>query len=467
MILAALFKTSDIIAAPLCFTILLMIFSVIIKKYKDDDFRKLLLKAFYFKMAFALIYTLLNTFYYRSGDSDMYYQATKALNRAVLDDSDNFMKIYLTKMINVKTDLVAYFIYLETQYPIFEAMHDPGNFMVPKLGLPFSLIFNQSYLCIGMGFSFFALGGAIRMYKFLTYYFPVYKKEIALATLFLPSVAIWSSGLIKDPICFGAVGYLLYGVFNVVIRKKNIIWSLAWITLSIFLLYFIKVYILLAISPAIILWLFVIFNKRVTNVVLRRILNVITFSAGVLVAFLLLNYATSDESLRAYSFDNISETSAESRALYEDFGEKYEGSYYSIRTTNPILIFLNGIGATFFRPFIWEVNSITALLSALESLFFLYITLTLIYRRGLVNFFRKIFADPVLMLCFIFSIVFAAAVGSTALNFGSLSRYKIPCLPFYLSMVLILYRQEKLAYPRWFNKLLGYRVSNRLRKTAF
>src|SRR5688500_12058137 len=109
MILAALFMTSDIIASPLCFTIFLMIFSVFIKKYKDDDFRKLLLKAFYFKMAFALIYTLLNTFYYRSGDSDMYYQATKALHRAVLDDSDNFMKIYLTKMINVKTDLVAYF----------------------------------------------------------------------------------------------------------------------------------------------------------------------------------------------------------------------------------------------------------------------------------------------------------------------------------------------------------------------
>lgn len=428
------------------------------------------MKAFYFKMLFALIYTLLNTFYYRSGDSEMYYQATQALHKAVMDDSDNFIKIAMTKMINVKTELMNYFIYIDSPYPIFEAMHEPGNFMVPKAALPFSLLFNNSYLCIAMCFSFFALGGAIRMYKFFIYYFPDFKKEIAFATLFLPSVAIWSSGLIKDPICFGSVGYVLYGMFNIFVRKKNYIGSIIWIIVGSFLLYFIKVYILLALAPAIILWLFVVFNKVVENKVLRRILTFMTFTIGAVTAIFLLNYATSDESLKAFSFDNITETSEQSRKLYEGFNEAGagEGSYYSIQSTNPFLIFLNGISATFFRPFIWEVNSITALFSSLESLFFLYITITLMYRRGLINFFRKIFGDPVLMMCFIFAIVFAAAVGSTALNFGSLSRYKIPCLPFYLTMVLVLYRQAGLKYPAWFNKLLGYHVTHkRFQKTAF
>ncbi|HEX2627488.1 MAG TPA: hypothetical protein VHM26_00700, partial [Chitinophagaceae bacterium] len=57
---------------------------------------------------------------------------------------------------------------------------------------------------------------------------------------------------------------------------------------------------------------------------------------------------------------------------------------------------------------------------------------------------------------FVFSIIFAAAIGSTALNFGSLSRYKIPCLPFYLIMIFVLFREGGLLYPSWFRKFLGY-----------
>ena len=465
--LALLLRPGDIIAAPVCFLILLMLISIIIKKYKDDEYKRLIVKAFYFKMSFALIYTLISSFYYRTGDTHMYYEATQALHRAVMDDSDNFLKIYFTKVINVKTSLMNYFIYLDSEYPIFEAMHEAGNFAVPKFALPVALLFNQSYLCIAMFFSFFALGGAIRMYKFFFYYFPDYKREIAFAVLFLPSVAMWSSGLIKDPICFGCVGYVLYGVFNIAIRRKKIFGSVIWVAIGSILLLTVKPYILLALTPSVILWLFVVFNETIENVVLRRIFTFLTFTLGGIVAIVLLNYATSDESLKSYSFDNIAETSAQSREMYEEFGAQYQGSYYSIKTTNPVLIVLNGIGATFFRPFLWEVNGITALFSSLESLFFLYITITLIYLRGLVNFFRKIFANPVLMMCLIFSMVFAAAVGSTALNFGSLSRYKIPCLPFYLTMVLVLFRQADLKYPAWFARLLGYKLTHKpIQKTA-
>lgn len=100
-------------------------------------------------------------------------------------------------------------------------------------------------------------------------------------------------------------------------------------------------------------------------------------------------------------------------------------------------------------------------MSSLESLFFLYLTLRYIFKKGLMPFFRNIFRQPVLFLCLIFSVIFAAAVGSTALNFGSLSRYKIPCLPFYLMMVMVVYRQANLSYPAWLKKVLGYNSLNR------
>lgn len=458
ILLDALFKPNDAFAGPICLVILLMIFSVIVRKYRDDKIKRLFLQAFYFKMFCTIVYTFVNSYYYRGGDSEMYYHCTQYLHNAVSDDSRNFIKIYMTKMINVKTELMNYFVYTNSPYPVFEAMHDPGNFMVPKLALPAAIVFNNSYVAIAAIFSFFALGGAIRLFKFFYHYFPEYYREIALATLFIPSVGFWSAALLKDPVCFGAVGYIVYGVFSIFIRRKKIVSSIIWIGISSVLLFYIKVYILLAITPALVLWLFREVNKVVENKTLRSIMGVLTFGVGAVLAVVLVNYVTSDESLKAFRLEAIIETSAQNRSLYEGFEEKYEGSYFRIGTTNPVLLILNGIAATLYRPFLWEANSATALLSALESLFFLFITLSFMFKKGVRTFFKNIFSQPVLLLCFIFSIVFAAAVGSTALNFGSLSRYKIPCMPFYLIMILILYRKANIKYPNWFRKLLGYKT---------
>jgi len=42
------------------------------------------------------------------------------------------------------------------------------------------------------------------------------------------------------------------------------------------------------------------------------------------------------------------------------------------------------------------------------------------------------------MYCFLFSLIFALFVGATTLNFGTLCRYKIPCMPFFvISLFLI------------------------------
>ncbi len=466
-LLATLFRPVDIFFVPLCFVLLLMAFSVVIRKHKDERIKRLFLQAFYFKMVCAVIFTVLTIYVFGGGDSEMYYECTEALHKAVMDDGGNFWKIYTTKVINAKTPLMNYFIFSESRYPIWEAMHGAGNFMVPKLALPAALVFSNSYTSMAMVFSFFALGGAIRLFKFFYYYFPQYFREIALATLFLPSIAFWSSGLLKDSICFGAVGYLVYAVFNIFIRRRKIISSLAWILVAVVLLFYIKVYILLSIAPAIVLWLFREFNKVVENKTLRNIMAILTFAIGGILAIVLINYVTSDESMRAFRLDALMETSEHSRTLYEGFGSKYEGSYYSIGSSNPVLLVPLGIVATLFRPFLWEANNATALLSALEALFFLYLTVYLMYKKGIGKFFKNIFNQPLMLLCFLFSMVFAAAIGSTALNFGSLSRYKIPCLPFYLFMVLILWQQAGLQYPRWFKKLLGYNtLPPWIRKTA-
>ncbi len=467
ILLGSLFREVDFLAAPICFIILLMIFSLVLVKYKDDRTRTLLLQAFYFKMACALIFTAFSSFYYSGGDSEMYYFSGLHLYDAVMDNPNNFVLIFLTKVINVKTPLMNYFIYDTSIYPIWEAMHGEANFFVAKLGLPFLLIFQKSYLCVAMAFSFFALGGCIRLYKFFTHYFPDFWREIALATLFLPSAVFWSSGMLKDPICFGSVGYLVYAVFNIAIKRRKFISSIAWIAVSIIFLFYIKPYILFALIPGIVLWLFSELNKLINNSTLRNIFTVMTIVVGALSAFYLIQYTTSDESVKSFRIDTIIETSATSRSQYAEFSQTEQGAYFTIGSTNPVMVFLNGIVATFFRPFPWEISSPIVALSVIEAMFFLFISMSVIFKKGIFYFFGKIFSNPVFMLCFVFAFVFAAAVGSTATNFGSLSRYKIPAMPFFLVMILILFRQAGLEYPNWFKKLLGYRIYLLKDKSAF
>jgi hypothetical protein len=100
--------------------------------------------------------------------------------------------------------------------------------------------------------------------------------------------------------------------------------------------------------------------------------------------------------------------------------------------------FPQAVVVTLFRPFIWESKKIIVLLSGLEALLFLYFTIKVIIKRK-TGIFSMVIKDPNLSFCLAFSIIFAFAVGITSYNFGALSRYKIPCLPFYAASLVILY----------------------------
>jgi hypothetical protein len=82
------------------------------------------------------------------------------------------------------------------------------------------------------------------------------------------------------------------------------------------------------------------------------------------------------------------------------------------------------------------------LFSALENTFLFIMFLRVFFKNGL-QFFPRIFGNPVLTLCFVFSIFFSFALGLTTANFGALVRYKIPAIPFFLSMLYILDRPKR------------------------
>lgn len=454
-LLARFFHFTDVLYFPLCFIILFAVIRFKANRQKEKHIRALYYQAFAFRIICVIMFTLITEYYFKGGDTGLYYQATLDLRAALKDNFDFLPDIITTLKLSSSDPLFPYFYYDNYADDItYNYMSSPSNFFIPKLALLPAIIFNNSYICINLIFSFFAFGGAIRLFKTFYHYYPQYWREIAVATLFLPDVCYWCSGLLKDPICFGAIGYFTYGILNIFVKKKKIPVSLIWIVISGFLIFYIKVYILLVLALAIIIWQFAEFNKLIADKTLRRIFAVLSFTIAGLMGYLMINYLTSQEAAQGYRLDKIAERSEDQRRNYGLISEDQRGSYFEINTSNPVALVLNGVSATFYRPFPWEIKSPIMVLSAIEAFIFLFLTLYFIFKRGITKFFTLPFSDPRILMCFIFSFVFAVAVGSTTANFGALSRYKIPCMPFYFLMIMLLYRKSNLNYPKWFTTIL-------------
>jgi hypothetical protein len=454
------FSVNDFFLVPLCLVMMYAIARNRAKACKDENIRKYYFNIFYFKVFCVFAYAIITAYYFGGGDTALYYQGINDLRASLSDDFNHFPYILASSKLDDSNPLSPYFMYDNYAGDItYNYMRAASNFFIPRLGIFPSIIFFNSYLCICLCFMMFALGGAIRLFKTFYYYYPSAKRELALATLFLPSVGFWSAGLLKDTICFGCVGFILYGVLNIFIRKRKFFGSLFVIAVCSYLLYTIKTYIFLVLILALVIWIFAETNRLIKEKTLRQIFAFMTFLIAIGAGYFLVQYFTSDETLKQYQLDNIVSSAENQRYNYKLVAEQTETqtSYYSLgNTSNPALLALNSIGATFFRPFLWEIKSVASVLSAIEALGFLFLTLHLIRKRGIVKPFRLIFKDPRILMCFVFAIIFAVGVGASTANFGTLSRYKIPCMPFYMIMLVLLYRNSGLAYPKWLIRLLGY-----------
>ena len=162
-------------------------------------------RAFYFKIICVFLFTMLTEFYFKGGDTGLYYQATQNLRAAIKADPANLKLALTTPKLTYKSPLFDYFYYDGYVDDLtYNYMFSQANFTPPKLALIPSYIFGNSYLCISMLFGFFALGGAIRLFKTFYHFYPGQYRELAFACLFLPSVCYWSSGLLKIRLLLGA-----------------------------------------------------------------------------------------------------------------------------------------------------------------------------------------------------------------------------------------------------------------------
>lgn len=297
-------------------------------------------------------------------------------------------------------------------------------------------------------FAFFSFLFVWRLYRIITELRPELHREFAIACFALPSVFFWGSGILKDTITFAFLCGFIASSLDIYYFKRSLFKNLIIILLSGFFIFSIKIYILISIVPAIgYLFLFGPISN-IKNKGLRLLATPL-----ILIVFASLSFVgmrSIGESSTRYKLEEVTSTAEETARWIHYVSEKSGGASYSLgdydfSATGVLKKTIPAIWVTLFRPHPWEVKNPVMLLSALESLFFLYLLFLLVKKLSWGHFRKILRHDLLIPFSLIFTLLFSWAVGLTTYNFGSLVRYKIPMMPFFvIALYLLLHYSQQL-----------------------
>ena len=375
---------------------------------------------------------LYNTFY--GGDTNAYYREAGIIYHAF---GDSFAVGW--ELVTTSGEVTPTISKYTAQMQWFG--HGSNEYAVIRIAAVFALFSFHTYTVMAVFFATITFTGMWVMYMTFAKIRPQAYKKLAIAVFFLPSVFFWGSGLLKDSLCIGALGWLFYAFYRGAIERRNILRCAVLGTVATWVILSMKVYILLAFMPPALFWVFNENTRNIRSTSVRWLVTPLFLGFGIMAAsYAFVQISAADA---RFDIDKIGAQSKLTADYLQAVSKNEQGSGYNIGTQDGTIggmakLAPQALVVALFRPFLWESRNATMGLSALEATYFLLLTLRILWRVGIIKTFATISSTPVLMLCFVFSLVFAISVGISSGNFGTLVRYKIPLMPFYLSGLYIL-----------------------------
>src|ERR1035438_4668176 len=196
----------DLILFPIYLILLNLFFKSIRKKYNDPILQKYHRQGFWVKVLGCVAFCIYSV-YISPGDSTGLFQA----------EGNNFFHLILHNPDRIQ------WIFQPGKYFDESYLKNPhnagyfqseGNFMVIRFVALLSFLTAGRYAVISLIFACIAFSGVWKLFLFFYEQYPHLHKKLAIAILFFPTFVFWSSGVLKDPLCIGSLGWVTYSLYE-------------------------------------------------------------------------------------------------------------------------------------------------------------------------------------------------------------------------------------------------------------
>lgn len=417
------------------FVIYLIAILYVQKKKKENSIYKYFIPALSLKIAGGLVYALYHVYVYKGGDTFAYFYASEDLtNYFSLFDSSTWGAFYSDYALDGDNYSENYGYLLFSKDVLF---------MVKCSAIAYYLSMG-SYFVATLLFSFFSFLGLWSFYFLLNKLYESSHKSLFVAFFCLPTMLLWSSGILKDTLTIGALGFVVSAVANIFIFNKSKVFSFLYFLVCVYVIFVLKPYVIYLLLPSLFIWVQSNIKLKITSSFVRNLIAPVLLIVLVGVSFYTLTSLS--DTAGKYSLDNWENTLQGFHGWHEYLAETRDQSGYTLGemeyTTLGVLAKAPAaLNVTFFRPYPWEVRNIATLLGAIEALFFLGVTLYVFFKSRY-NFLQVFLKNKEVLFLLSFAIPFSFIVGLSSYNFGALSRYKIPAELFYLIALVLIYKSS-------------------------
>ncbi|PTX19357.1 hypothetical protein C8N40_10488 [Pontibacter mucosus] len=307
-----------------------------------------------------------------------------------------------------------------------------NSFYFVKLLSVLNLLTAGAYYLNNLYLSLFSFWGSLYLVSVLTRVLPKYKSAAVAAFLFFPSVVFWSTGVMKEPVMFGSMCWVVGAALQLAQGQKLSIW--AWLLLPLQVYVFIKIKLFYAglLLPLLLAYVLVqrlkVYIKPLQSPTVQLLL--LLALAGVVVLVVMWQRSVFNPDFILWNLERNYSTLL-SRSQHRP--------HINLNDLEPTLLSMllhypEAALSSIYRPFIGESWRLLYLLSGLENLLLLLLT-----GMAVASAFRKEASIKVTLLhvlLLVFILGMAGVTGLSTPNFGTLSRYRIVYLPFLVYLLL-------------------------------
>jgi hypothetical protein len=405
-------------------------------KQNNEPLKKLFWPSALFKCLAGLALGIVYTWYYSTGDTFQYFEDGKIL----ADIARNTPRDYAHFLLN----------HNESAFLSKLSYADARALFFVKFVSLICLITADNYWIASLYCSIFSFLGAWTLVKSVHRYMSSYSLPAIIAFLFMPSVVFWTSGLIKESLACASLFFLSALFIHVWFGARVPIWKSLLALLALWLLWALKYYYAAVFVP--VAFTFLLYKFWFVHLVKPKTVIAQVFLLLFLFIFPLLLFSFTHAN---FYYQVFLEVIVSNSQVYSQYSAPNDIIHYYNLKPEVLSVLLNSPIALFsglFRPFISEAGNLVQAIAALENLIILGLTIWCLMRM------QKMSVGPhftLMLAAALYIILLCIFLTLSTPNFGTLSRYRVGYLPYF---VLLLLSEERMRaiLQRLFARLFGW-----------